>query len=198
MSEETQPAERRVRAAYLTIERSNGYCHPRLTFGSAPEYERSNSQEYGAGFYGAGSFLDSHAPKLPKGCTLEDLEVTAQGESEKPGRLYGWEVCFKPHRVESHDVAPMARTFAYIARALDKARQDAGEPGAWADYALRICRAFKVTRLYVRRPDHCPDRYGEPTRTYEASTLRDGLHWAEWQCWTETERKAAQAAEGNA
>jgi hypothetical protein len=139
--------------------------------------------------------LDRHAPALPKGCSLEDLHVTAQGESKEPGKLYGWEYEFKRHRVREHDVAGMARTFRHVARALDKAQHDAGNPGTWADFALRICRAFKVTRLYVRVPDHAPSSMVGPVRRYDGNGIHDGLHWGEWHCWTDSERSSHQTRE---
>jgi hypothetical protein len=187
---ETEEQKTRVRAAWLKIERSNGYCHPVLSFGSAEPRD-----DDGDTYRNAGS-LDGYRMRKPYTLDLEDFQVRAQGETEKPGELYGWELEYSKYRVREDDVKGMADTFKSLRRALEKTRAAAGEPGTWADFALRICVALKIERLYVRRPDHFLSEAPHAARqgAFEAERIRDGLAHGERMLWTQGERERGDRA----
>jgi hypothetical protein len=191
MNDETTETKTRIRAAWLRIDRENGYCHPVLAFGSADSYEKGDD---GDSFRFAGS-LDSYRMRKPYTLDLDDFRVTAQGESEKPDDLYGWEFEFAKHRVRESDVKAMVETFRVVRRSLDKARATAGECKTWADFALRVCVAVKIDRLYVRRPDSAmADHMHSRVVSYDGENIRDGLAHGERMLWTQSERETTRAA----
>jgi hypothetical protein len=193
MTDETTETKTRIRAAWLRIDREHGFCHPVLAFGNAADYERD---EDGVSFSYAGGF-DAYRMRKPYGLDLEDFRVTAQGEIEKPGDLYGWEFEFAKHRVRESDVKAMSETFRTVRRALDKARASAGECASWADFALRVCVALKIDRLYVRRPDSAMSEChatADRVVVYNGERIRDGLAHGERMLWTHAERERVRAA----
>ena len=190
MTTETTDDKTRIRAAWLRIDREHGYCHPVLAFGNAKDYEADD----GVSFSYAGGF-DAYRMAKPYGLNLEDFRVTAQGEIDKPGELYAWEFEYQKHSVREADIKGMSETFRVVRRALDKARTNAGDCATWADFALRICVALKIDRLYVRRPDSAMEgRMLNRVVVYSADRLRDGLSHGESMLWTHAERERVRVA----
>src|SRR5262249_46264992 len=108
MSNDTEDKKTRIRAAWLTIERSHGYCHPVLRFGSV------QPRDYDGDGFRYDGWSGRYDMAHPYTLDMEDFRVTAQGESDEPDRLYGWELEYEKHRVRSEDVAGMAKTFATL------------------------------------------------------------------------------------
>jgi len=188
MTEDTEDKKTRRRAAWLRIDRSHGYCHPVLAFGSVQPRDYDGETFRHDGW--SGRYDMAH----PYTLDLEDFQVTAQGEWATPDRLYGWDLEYnKKHRVRSEDVAGMTKTFATLQRTLTKTRATAGEPGTWADFALRVCTALKIECLFVRRADHAQqDHMHSSVVHYGTDTLRDGLYYGSRMCWTDGERETAE------
>jgi hypothetical protein len=189
MTDETTEGKTRIRAAWLTIERSNGYCHPVLRFGSVLP------RDYDGESFRYDGWTSRYDMRHPYTLDLEDFRVTAQGESDEPDRFYGWELEFEKHRVRSENMAGMGKTFATLERALKKTRTTAGEAGTWADYALRVCVALKIECLYVRRPDHAQREHMHSRYVhYGHENIRDGLYYGSRMCWTDGERERTREA----
>ena len=192
MTTETTDEKTRIRAAWLRIDREYGFCHPVLAFGNALPYEKDDGESFG---YAGG--MDAYRMRKPYGLDVEDFRVTAQGNLDEPGNLYGWEFEFDKHRVRENDIKGMSETFRVVRRALDKARTTAGDCKTWADFALRVCVALKIDRLYVRRPDTAmADCHAMASRivVYSADRLRDGLSHGESMLWTQAERDRVRVA----
>jgi hypothetical protein len=113
---------------------------------------------------------------------FEGLEISAYAgnsswsadQSDEYKRLWGFGVHYTPYRVEdAAHASAIARTFGQLERGMVKLAESDGyiRDGEFSRYVMRVAKALRIPRVYVRTHPRAFNMTGERYRTVDALSL---------------------------